>query len=35
MIDGEYEIEVQEEQTKVAIMIVDVLGEELLVIKEI
>jgi len=35
LVDGRYEIEIPEEKTKVAVKIIDMLGEEVLVVKEI
>jgi len=35
LVEGRYEIEIPEEKTKVAVKIIDMLGEEVLVVKEI
>ena len=35
LVNGEYEIEIPESKTKVAVKIIDMLGEEVLVVKEI
>lgn len=35
LVKGEYELEIPEDKTKVAVKIIDMLGEEVLIIKEI
>lgn len=35
LIKGKYELEISEKRTKIAVKIVDMLGEEVLIVKEI